>query len=192
MAKFWTKRGIKILGGVIKQARVERAWTVQDIERLTGLLGDGNYTVSRDMMSELERGKRIPAHNTVVAIAALKFVKHPVTGKPFTEDELFDIGAEFLDPTTGRYILGEREPTITTLIALDSKNRTQNQGQLAIEKLAEVAELEPDRLEAISSGERPTDEELAKLALVLTKDNGFLWSELELKEIRAKEFPCDR
>ena len=88
--------------------------------------------------------------------------------------------------------MGEREPSITTLIALVSKKRTQNQGQLAIKKLAEVAALEPDRLEAISSGERPTDEDLAKLAQVLTKDDGSLWSELELKEIRAKEFPCDR
>ena len=70
--------------------------------------------------------------------------------------------------------MGEREPTITTLIALDSRNRTQNQEQLVIEKLAEVAELEPDRLEAISSGGRPTDEELAKLAQVLTKDDGSL------------------
>jgi hypothetical protein len=29
------------------------------------------------------------------------------------------------------------------------------------------------------------------LAQVLTKDDGSLWSELELKEIRAKEFLCD-
>jgi hypothetical protein len=74
------------------------------------------------MMSELERGKRIPAHNTVVVIAELKFVLHPVTEKPFTEDELFDIGAEFLDPSTGRYNFGQREPTIPALIALELKN----------------------------------------------------------------------
>ncbi len=188
LAKFWTKQGIKILGGVVKRARVQRGWTLRDIERLTEQICEGAYTVSRDMMSELERGKRIPAHNTVVVIAELKFVLHPVTEKPFTEDELFDIGAEFLDPSTGRYNLGQREPTIPALIALELKNRFHDSQQLAVENLAAAANLESGRLEALISGERPTEEELVNLAQVLIKDDGCLWNEIELRDIWQKEF----
>lgn len=189
MAKFWTKRGIEILGEVVKQARKKRGWSIRDIERLTEEVSKGYHRVSDDMMSYLERGVRIPAHNTVVAIAALKFVINPVTGEPFTEDELFDIAAEYLNPETGRYRLRFEEPTIAALIKLELKNRPWSQEQLAIEKLAEVAKLEPMRLEALISGERPTDEELANLAQVLTKDDGSVWKEVELQEIRLSSFP---
>lgn len=191
MTKFWTNRGIKILGAVVKRAREERGWTVRDIEKLTGELYEGRYTISRGTMSDFERGIRIPAHNTVVVLAKLKFVINPVTGKPFTEDELSDIAAEVLDPETGRYKLRDRKITIAALIDLEIKNRPWLLKRLAFSNLAAEAGLEVERLEAIYSGERPTDEELVKLASVLTKDNGTHWQEAELLEMRSSQFPCD-
>lgn len=191
MTKFWTNRGIKILGTVVKKAREERGWTVRDIEKLTGELYQGRYTISRGTMSDLERGIRIPAHNTVVVLAKLKFVLHPVTNQPFTEDELSDIAAEVLDPQTGRYKLGDRKPTIATLIDLEIKNRPGLLKQLVLSTLATEAGLEVERFEAIYSGKFPNDEELIKLASVLTKDNGAHWQETELWEVRSSQFPSD-
>lgn len=191
MANFWTLRGIKLLGIVVKKAREQRGWTVRDMERLTDEISQGYHKVSRDTMSDFERGVRIPAHNTVVVLAKLKFVLHPMTGQPFTEDELSDIAAEVLDPQTGRYKLGERKPTIATLIDLEIKNRPGLLKQLVLSTLATEAGLEVERLEAIYSGEFPKDEELMKLASILTKDNGAHWQEVELWEVRSSQFPSN-
>ena len=191
LAKFWTLRGIKILGVVVKKAREERGWTVRDIERLTDEISNGDYKISRDTMSDFERGIRIPAHNTVVVLAKLKFAINPVTGKPFTEDELSDIAAEVLDPETGCYKLRERKLTIAALISLEIKNRPWLLKRLAFSNLAAEAGLEMERLEAIYSGERPTDEELVKLACVLTKDNGTHWQEAELSFMLESQFQND-
>ncbi len=57
-----------------------------------------------------------------------------------------------------------------------------------MENLAAAANLESGRLEALISGERPTEEELVNLAQVLIKDDGCLWNEIELQDIWQKEF----
>ncbi len=191
MANFWTERGIEILGKVVKRARESCGLTLRDVEKLTEEIGEGDHKVSRVTMNNLEHGQRIPAYNTVVAIAALKFVRHPFTGEPFTEQELSDIAAELLDPETGRYTLGNQEPTIANLIKLELKNRSKEVERLAMEKLTEVTELNSERMKALIEGERPTDEELAALAQVLTKDDGSHWTEVELRELRASVFPSE-
>lgn len=57
------------------------------------------------------------------AIASLKFLIHPLTNQPLTEDELSDIAAERLDPETGRDTLGSEETTIADLVEVEIKNR---------------------------------------------------------------------
>lgn len=190
MAKFWTKRGRKQLGQLVKQAREKLGWSQRHVSDLTRQISP-MYGVSDGAISTLESGAKEPKHNTVVAIAAVGFVINPVTDQPFTEDELFDIAAERLDPETGKYKLGNQEPTIARLIKLEIKNRPWSPKRLALEKLATEAGLDLKRLEAIGTGDIPTDEELLKLAQVLTKENGTCWQELELQQIREKESLLD-
>lgn len=190
LAKFWTKRGRKQLGQLVKQAREKLGWSQRHVSDLTRQISP-MYGVSDGAISTLESGAKEPKHNTVVAIAAVGFVINPLTGQPFTEDELFDIAAERLDPQTGKYKLGTEELTIAALIDLEIKNQPRAPKRLALEKLATKAQLDPDRLEAIYVGQTPTDEELAKLSQALTKDDGTFWRDVELQSIRDKGLAVD-
>lgn len=192
MAKFWTKRGLKILGKLVKQAREAQGWSQRSLGELIEKKHQGRYSVTHATVSKLESGiYDNPRHNTIVAIASLRFVSNPLTGQPFTEDELSDIAAERLDPKTGKYKLGSEQPTLADLIEIEIKNRPQSSKGLALKKLATDAQLEIDRLEAILAGQIPTEEELTKLAQVLTKQDGTHWQELELRIIFEKEYLSD-
>lgn len=192
VSKFWTERGLVKLGRVVKLAREAKSWSLRDVEREIKKKNpsrEDNPTYRT--IENLEVAKGQPRWNTVVAIASLNLVLHPLTGKPFTEEELSDIAAERFDPETGRYTLGNQEPTIAALIKLELQNRFKPVEQLAVEKLAEVAHLNPERMMTLLEGERPTDKELAALAQMLTKDDGTLWKEDELRELRAIAFPAE-
>lgn len=174
----------------MRKARETQGWSQRELSHLIEEKYLGHYSVTHSTLSKLESGiYDNPRHNTLVAIASLKFIFHPLTNQPFTEDELSDIAAEVLDPQTGRYKLGEKKPTIATLIDLEIKNRPGLLKQLVLSTLATEAGLEVERLEAIYSGEFPKDEELIKLSSVLTKDNGTHWQETELWEVRSSQFP---
>lgn len=192
VSKFWTKRGLVKLGRVVKLAREAKGWSLRDVEReIKKKNPDREDNPTYRTIENLEVGKGQPRWNTVVAIASLKFVLHPLTGKPFAEEELSDIAAERFDPEIGCYVLENQEPTIAALIKLELQNRFKPIEQLAVEKLAEFAELKPERVSSLVEGEHPTDEELANLAKVLTKDDGTLWKEAELQELRASAFQTE-
>lgn len=173
----------------MRKAREAQGWSQRELSHLIEVKYLGRYSVTYSTLSKLESGiYDNPRHNTLVALASLKFIFNPVTNQPFSEDELSDIAAEFLDPTTGRYRLNSEQPTIADLIDLTIKNQPKSPYQLSLEKLAMKAQLDPDRLEAIWAGQLPTESELIKLAQVLIKDDGTYWQELELLQICQSNF----
>ncbi len=101
LAKFWTKKGLGILGEAIRTARETQGRSLVDVVEL--VVQRTGYKLSKKTIGNVENNVGEPKYNTLVAIAAAGFVINPATGKPFTEDEFNDIAAEVLDPFTGHY-----------------------------------------------------------------------------------------
>lgn len=101
LAKFWTKRGLGRLGEAIRKARESQGSSLGDIVDL--VFERTGYKLSKKTIGNVENNVGEPKYNTLVAIAAARFVLNPDTQKPFTEDEFNDIAAEVLDPFTGQY-----------------------------------------------------------------------------------------
>lgn len=101
LAKFWTKRGLGILGEAIRTARESQGRSLGDTVDL--VFERTGYKLSKKTIGNVENNVGEPKYNTLVAIAAAGFVLSPATGKAFTEDEFNDIASEVLDPFTGQY-----------------------------------------------------------------------------------------
>ncbi len=107
-----TDAGRKALGKVLKAARLSQDWSIDDLVAIlctqvvyrseTGDLV--NYHVSKGTISGLENGQRSPRPLLLEAIAAVGYVQHPVTQRPYTIEELKAISYEQFDPKTGNWI----------------------------------------------------------------------------------------
>lgn len=57
-----------------------------------------------------------------------------------------------------------------------------------LEELSRLSEVSVEHLQAILEGQRPTNDDLIGLGIVLCKDNGEPWTTEELVEIRDRSF----
>jgi len=190
LEKFWTDNGLKVLGRTIRKARHERGWSQRYVRDLMQALSRSRSmpecNVTDVTISHIESGKHKVAHNLVMGIAALEFVTHPVTNRPFTSDQLSDIAAEYLDPETGWYCLPPYErPTLSKLLQIEIKNRHPWQGLLFLSRDTQIA---VDRLIQLIEEDMPTESEICDLAMELWKSPSVRWTEEELQNIVSLQF----
>lgn len=90
--KFWTQRGLRFLGSLIRQAREKNGWSLEDLSR--HIYQATGEKPAKKTLGNLENGVGEPKYNTIAAVAALRFVVDPEE-KPLTEFDFIDIASEF-------------------------------------------------------------------------------------------------
>ncbi len=89
--KFWTRRGLRFLGSLIRQAREKNNWSLED---LSGHIYEATgEKPSKKTLGNVENAVGEPKYNTIAAIAALRFALDP-DGNPLTEFDFIDIASE--------------------------------------------------------------------------------------------------
>lgn len=109
--EIWTIEGAKVLGKLMREGRAkilhparyrpgistdELADYITEVMTIRG----APFRISEKTIEALEHAapRAIPKHNTLTAIAAAQFVRHPLTGEVFSFAQLSLIVSELYDP----------------------------------------------------------------------------------------------
>lgn len=105
---FWCETGLKVLGRLVRDGRKRLIHPIRQVPFNVPELSDyifaatearGNaYRLSPGAISTLEVKQAHPLHNTIAAIAAAQFIRHPLTDALLNEAEISLVAAGFYDP----------------------------------------------------------------------------------------------
>jgi transcriptional regulator with XRE-family HTH domain len=90
-----TERGKKDLGELLKLSREALGMSLDDL--MIHIANATGHRLSKSAISDLENGKTDPRWNTLAIIAAAKHALDPVTGRPLSPPDMFNIACECND-----------------------------------------------------------------------------------------------
>ena len=171
-AQLWTKKGLGRLGYLIRQTRQDMGWSLDKLA--SAVFTATGEQIAKKTIGNIENNVGFPQYNSLAAIAALRLIKNPHTGRPLDHHDFIDIASENY-PITFMDIKNMIDCAM--LINKISEGEINRNLQAMQERLIDPFTL--DRLEKIKQGRiAPTLEDIRVIRLLVDPhENAFTYTE---------------